>query len=87
MRSSITIFGAVPNPRSGNARHHDRLDNLTIARAASICGAGVLAIDGKTPRRSFDHAAERAGLHVVTAFGAEAGVGIGQRAGGPGART
>lgn len=31
-------------------------------------GAGVIAIDGKTPRRSFDRAAARSPLHVVTAF-------------------
>jgi hypothetical protein len=35
-------------------------------------GTGVLAIDGKTLRRSFDRAAGRSALHVVTAFGAGA---------------
>ena len=34
-------------------------------------GAGVLAIDGKTLRRSFDTAAGQSPLHVVTAFGCE----------------
>ena len=34
-------------------------------------GPGVLAIDGKTLRRSFDTAAGRSPLHVVTAFAAE----------------
>jgi predicted transposase YbfD/YdcC len=43
-------------------------------------GAGVLAIDGKTLRRSFDRAAGRSALHVVTAFGTEARVSLGQRA-------
>jgi predicted transposase YbfD/YdcC len=43
-------------------------------------GAGVLAIDGKTLRRSFDRAAGRSALHVVTAFGTDARVSIGQRA-------
>jgi predicted transposase YbfD/YdcC len=43
-------------------------------------GPGVLAIDGKTLRRSFDRAAGRSPLHVVTAFGAGAGLVIGQRA-------
>lgn len=42
-------------------------------------GGGVLAIDGKTLRRSFDRAAGRSPLHVVTAFGAGARVAIGQR--------
>ncbi|AMY68178.1 transposase, IS4 family [Frigidibacter mobilis] len=36
-------------------------------------GAGVLAIDGKTLRRSFDPAAGRSALHVVTAFGQRRG--------------
>ena len=50
------------------------LDNL------GADGTGVLAIDGKTLRRSFDRAAGRSALHVVTAFGAGARVAIGQRA-------
>ena len=41
-------------------------------------GPGVIAIDGKTLRRSFDRAASRSALHVVTAFAAEARVVIGQ---------
>ena len=43
-------------------------------------GAGVIAIDGKTLRRSFDRAAGRSPLHVVTAFGTEAKVVLGQKA-------
>ncbi len=43
-------------------------------------GAGVVAIDGKTLRRSFDRAAGRSALHVVTAFGSDARIAIGQRA-------
>lgn len=43
-------------------------------------GAGVVAIDGKTVRRSFDRAAGRSALHVVTAFAAEAQLVIGQKA-------
>ncbi|MBP7243587.1 ISAs1 family transposase, partial [Amaricoccus sp.] len=43
-------------------------------------GAGVLAIDGKTLRRSFDRAAGRSALHLVTAFGTGARVAIGQKA-------
>jgi predicted transposase YbfD/YdcC len=54
------------------------LDDLGAA------GAGVLAIDGKTLRRSFDRAAGRSPLHVVTAFGSGARVSIGQRAVAPG---
>lgn len=47
-------------------------------------GPGVLAIDGKTLRRSFDRAAGRSALHVVTAFGADARLSFGQRAVAPG---
>jgi predicted transposase YbfD/YdcC len=47
-------------------------------------GPGVLAIDGKTLRRSFDRAAGRSPLHVVTAFAAGARPALGQRAVGPG---
>ncbi|MGC9458107.1 MAG: ISAs1 family transposase [Halothiobacillaceae bacterium] len=47
-------------------------------------GAGVLAIDGKTLRRSFDRAAGRSPLHVVTAFGTDARMSLGQRAVAPG---
>ncbi|MBK8209252.1 MAG: ISAs1 family transposase [Rhodospirillales bacterium] len=46
--------------------------------------AGVLAIGGKTLRRSFDRAAARSPLHVVTAFGADARLSVGQRAVAPG---
>ncbi len=45
-------------------------------------GPGVVAIDGKTLRRSFDAAAARSPLHVVTAFAADARVVIGQVAAG-----
>ena len=41
-------------------------------------GTGVVAIDGKTMRRSFDRAAGKSALHVVTAFAADARMTIGQ---------
>ena len=47
-------------------------------------GPGVMAIDGKTLRRSFDRAAGRSPLHVVTAFGTGARLVIGQSAVVPG---
>jgi predicted transposase YbfD/YdcC len=50
------------------------LDDLGAA------GDGVLAIDGKTLRRSFDRAAGRSALHIVTAFGTGARVAIAQKA-------
>ncbi len=47
-------------------------------------GEGVLAIDGKMLRRSFDRAAGRSPLHVVTAFGGDSRLSVGQRAVAPG---
>jgi hypothetical protein len=41
-------------------------------------GTGVVAIDGKTMRRSFDRAAGKSALHVVTAFAADTRMTIGQ---------
>ncbi len=45
-------------------------------------GTGVVAIDGKTMRRSFDRAAGKSALHVVTAFAADTRMTIGQVAAG-----
>jgi predicted transposase YbfD/YdcC len=45
-------------------------------------GTGVVAIDGKTMRRSFDGAAGKSALHVVTAFAADTRMTIGQVAAG-----
>lgn len=45
-------------------------------------GPGVIAIDGKTMRRSFDRAAGRSALHVVTAFAADTRMVVGQVAAG-----
>jgi len=47
-------------------------------------GAGVLAIDGKTLRRSFDRAASGSPLHVVSAFATERRLVLGQAAVAPG---
>lgn len=133
-------FGALPDPRTGNAKRHDLLEVLTIALTASVCGAetcsdfadfavdreslfreflrlengvpshdtfsrifrlldpsafaacfgrfvedlgtrgeGVIAIDGKTLRRSFDDAARASPLAVVTAFASSSRMVIGQQ--------
>ena len=48
-------------------------------------GPGVVAIDGKTLRRSFDTAARRSALHVVTAFATERRLTLAQATAGPGA--
>lgn len=41
---------------------------------------GVIALDGKMLRRSFDRAAGRSPLNMVTAFASEAGLALGQKA-------
>jgi len=41
-------------------------------------GTGVVAIDGKAMRRSFDRATGKSALHVATAFAADARMTIGQ---------
>jgi predicted transposase YbfD/YdcC len=47
-------------------------------------GQGVLAIDGKTLRRSFDRAAKASPLHVVSAFACQRRLVLGQAAVAPG---
>jgi predicted transposase YbfD/YdcC len=54
----------------------------SFLEALGADGTGVVAIDGKTMRRSFDGAAGRSALHVVTAFAAGARITIGQVAAG-----
>lgn len=75
-------------------RSHDtfsRLFRLLDPEALSACfsrflealgadGGGVVAIDGKTLRRSFDRASGCSAPHVVTAFAAQAQLVIGQKA-------
>ena len=39
----------------------------------------MVAIDGKTVRRSFDHGREQSALHVVSAWASEQGLVLGQR--------
>lgn len=79
-------------PLENGLPSHDtfsRLFRLIDPQALSRCfgrfldvlgsdGGGVVAIDGKTLRRSFDRAAGASPLHVVTAFATEARLVIGQ---------
>src|SRR3954454_10599521 len=55
-----------------------RLSEPASRASSRRAGRGVLAIDGKTLRRSFDRAASRSALHVVTAFACEARLVLGQ---------
>ncbi|MHB8287338.1 MAG: ISAs1 family transposase [Caulobacteraceae bacterium] len=90
-RSFLVLDNGLPS--------HDtfsRLFRLIDPAAFSMCfgrflealggrGEGVLAIDGKTLRRSFDRAAGASPLHVVSAFACERRLVIGQAAVGEGA--
>ena len=50
----------------------------TFVRRFAEAHEGVLAVDGKTLRRSFDRATGTSALHMVSAWGAEAGLVLGQ---------
>ena len=48
------------------------------AAVATLTAGEVVAIDGKTLRRSFDHAAEKAAIHMVSAWASQNRVVLGQ---------
>jgi predicted transposase YbfD/YdcC len=48
-----------------------------MSRFADAC-QGVIAVDGKVLRRSFDKASKKSALHMVSAWGSEAGLVLGQ---------
>ena len=56
---------------------HTALVRLFSSLARGL-GTRVVAIDGKTVRRSFEEASKRSALHVVNAFAAEARLTLGQ---------
>ena len=87
------LFREFPGLKNGLPGHDafSRLSRLLDPEALSGCfsrflaefgadGPGVIAIDGKTLRRSFDRAAGKSALHVVTAFACEAQLVLGQTA-------
>lgn len=87
------LFREFLSLRNGLPSHDtfSRLLRLIDPAALSACfsrfiedlgadGTGVIAIDGKTLRRSFDRASGRSALHVVTAFAADARLVLGQKA-------
>jgi predicted transposase YbfD/YdcC len=86
LREFLSLKNGVPS-HDTFSRVFRLLDPAAFGRAfeaflddLGAAGEGVLAIDGKTLRRSFDRAAARSALHVVTAFGTGARVAIAQRA-------
>jgi predicted transposase YbfD/YdcC len=50
-----------------------------VKRVAELSGGEVVALDGKTLRRSFDGASGRGALHVVNAWATRNGLSLGQR--------
>ena len=94
-RDREAFFREFPELPGGRPSHDtfSRLFRLLDPAAFATCfasfldnlgqgGAGVIAIDGKTMRRSFDRAAEKSALHVVTAFAADTRMTIGKVAAG-----
>jgi predicted transposase YbfD/YdcC len=86
LREFLSLKNGLPS-HDTFSRVFRLLDPAAFARSfeafledLGAAGDGVLAIDGKTLRRSFDRAAGRSPLHVVTAFGTGARVAIAQRA-------
>lgn len=86
LREFLSLEGGLPS-HDTFSRVFRLLDPEAFGRAFAAFlddlgadGAGVLAIDGKTLRRSFDRAAARSPLHVVTAFGTGARLAVGQAA-------
>ena len=86
LREFLSLKNGLPS-HDTFSRVFRLLDPVAFGRAFEVflddlgaAGDGVLAIDGKTLRRSFDRAAGRSALNVVTAFGSGARVAIAQRA-------
>lgn len=91
LESFLPLAGGIPShdtfrrvfmlidPEAFEARF--RAWTQSLGGGALVDGAPreVVAVDGKTVRRSFDHAAGRGPLHVVSAWASERGLMLGQR--------
>ena len=51
-----------------------------VAAISRVTAGEIIAIDGKTLRRSFDSASSKAALHMVNAWATDAGIALGQLA-------
>lgn len=58
--------------------HFQKAFTAWMAEIATLTGGDVIAIDGKTLRHSFDRAAERSAIHMVSAWAVANGVCLGQ---------
>ena len=64
--SLVKCMQEVPDPRAPYNQKHKFMDIIIIAVTGKI--QGVVAIDGKTVRRSRDAAKEKQPAHVVSAW-------------------
>lgn len=62
------------------AAFHSAFQRFMTAFAEAVAADEVIALDGKTARRSFDRAAARSPLHLVSAWASGARLVLGQRA-------
>jgi len=84
LKTFLTLKGGVPSHdtfsrvfrRLDPKRFHDCF--LAFMQPLAAACQGVVAIDGKALRRSFDKAKSKSALHMVQAFGVEAGLMFGQ---------
>ena len=51
-----------------------------VAAVSAVSEGEIIAVDGKTLRRSFDTASGRASIHMVNAWAASSGISLGQLA-------
>ncbi len=64
-----SIFEGLNDPRVERTKLHNLLDSMMISILGVLGGAaGVIAIDGKTLRRSHDAANGKKALHMVSAW-------------------
>ena len=86
-------LGIIPDPRVDRRKEHSLHDVLMIAIVGMPCGAEsfvdfedfdkkisgeIVAIDGKTLRRSHHKSASKSAIHMVSAWGRENGLVLGQ---------
>lgn len=83
-RSFLELPGGIPSHDTFNRVMSmilpEEFSKCFTSWAQTLAGkiGGVVAIDGKTLRRSFDSASKRSALHMVSAFCSESGMVLGQ---------
>jgi len=87
LRSFLQFSGGIPS-HDTFGRVFSRIDPKAFTECflswvqaiRPLMPRDVVALDGKTLRRSFDSAAEKSALHMVSAFSHQSGLVLGQRA-------